>query len=76
MNLHVTRTGDLLLVGMEGQLMVGNRQLFKDRILEEVEQGARVVILDCTQTTFIDSSGLGAIVSVSKRVRSSRVHGS
>jgi anti-sigma B factor antagonist len=50
------------LVQVEGQLIVGNRQELKDLI-----QAA----IDFSRTGYIDSSGLGALVSISKRVRES-----
>lgn len=64
-----TRTESHLLVDVTGQLVVGNRQEFKQAILDQVEQDARLVIVDFTNASYIDSSGLGALVSLAKRVR-------
>lgn len=64
-----TRTESHLLIEVTGQLVVGNRQEFKQAVLEEIEQGARLVLVDFTNATYIDSSGLGALVSLGKRVR-------
>lgn len=69
MSFSVARTDDRLLVDVDGQLVVGNRQEFKQAILDEVEQGARLVIVDFTRSAYIDSSGLGALVSLGKRLR-------
>jgi anti-sigma B factor antagonist len=69
MSFVLDRRDDVLIVDVEGQLVVTNRQDFKQVILDEVEQGARTVIVDFTQSGYIDSSGLGALVSLSKRVR-------
>lgn len=63
------RSDDLLSVAVEGQLVVGNRQEFKQMILDQVEQGARRVLIDFSGTGYIDSSGLGALVSLGKRIR-------
>lgn len=63
------RSDDLLTVAVDGQLVVGNRQEFKQMVLDEVEQGARRVLIDFTSTGYIDSSGLGALVSLGKRIR-------
>ena len=65
----LTQTDDRLLVELEGQLDIGNRQALKDAVLQAVGQGVRLVIVDCARATFIDSSGLGALVSLSKRLR-------
>lgn len=65
------RSDDVLIVGVDGQLVVTNRQEFKQGILDAVEQGARVVIVDFSASGYIDSSGLGALVSLSRRLRDS-----
>ena len=69
MNFLLTRTDERLLVNVDGQLVVGNRQAFKQAVLDEVEQGARLVIIDFSRAAYIDSSGLGALVSLGKRLR-------
>lgn len=57
------------LVRVEGQLIVGNRQELKGTVQEALEHGERKVLIDFTRTGYIDSSGLGALVSISKKVR-------
>lgn len=69
MNFTLARTNDRLVVDVDGQLVVGNRQEFKQVILDEVEQGVRLVIVDFSKSAYIDSSGLGALVSLGKRLR-------
>jgi anti-sigma B factor antagonist len=69
MSLHVTRQGDVVIVEIEGQLIVSNRQELKQRVLDEAEQGARRVLVDFARTGYIDSAGLGVLVSLAKRLR-------
>ena len=57
------------IVQVEGQLIVGNRQELKALIQDALEQGERRFLIDCTNTGYIDSSGLGALVTISKKVR-------
>lgn len=57
------------VVRVEGQLIVGNRQDLKGLIQEALEAGERKFLIDCTQTAYIDSSGLGALVTISKKIR-------
>jgi anti-sigma B factor antagonist len=54
---------------VEGQLVVGNRQELKDLVQAAVERGDRRVLIDFSRTGYIDSSGLGALVSISKKIR-------
>jgi anti-sigma B factor antagonist len=69
MSFSLDRTGSTLIVDFEGQLVVTNRQEFKQAVLDAIEEGARLVVVDFTRTGYIDSSGLGALVSLAKRVR-------
>jgi anti-sigma B factor antagonist len=57
------------VVTVEGQLVVGNRQELKDLVADALDKGERRILIDFSQTGYIDSSGLGALVSISKRVR-------
>ena len=57
------------VIRVEGQLIVGNRQDLKAVIQEAMEAGDRKFLIDCTQTAYIDSSGLGALVTISKKIR-------
>jgi anti-sigma B factor antagonist len=69
MSFSLERTDDVLIVTVDGQLVVTNRQEFKHAILDAVEQGAKLVVVDFTTSGYIDSSGLGAVVSLSRRLR-------
>lgn len=54
---------------VDGQLIVGNRHELKDLIQAALEKGDRRLLIDFSRTGYIDSSGLGALVSISRRVR-------
>ncbi len=69
MAFQVTKENDVTVVAVEGQLIVGNRQELKQKVLEELEDGARKFVVDFDQTGYIDSSGLGVLVSLSKKIR-------
>jgi anti-sigma B factor antagonist len=69
MAFQVTKSGDVLVIDVEGQLIVGNRQELKQKVLEELEGGERKFVVDFTNTGYIDSSGLGVLVSLSKKIR-------
>jgi anti-sigma B factor antagonist len=69
MSFSLERTDDVLIVTVDGQLVVTNRQEFKQAILDAVEEGGGVVVADFSTAGYIDSSGLGALVSLSRRLR-------
>ncbi|MBX3172960.1 MAG: STAS domain-containing protein [Gemmatimonadaceae bacterium] len=69
MSLHLSHSGDVVVVEVEGQLIVSNRQELKQRVLDEAEGGARKILVDFAKTGYIDSAGLGVLVSLAKRMR-------
>ena len=48
---------------------LGNRQELKDLVQAALDRGERRLLIDFSRTGYIDSSGLGALVSISKRIR-------
>jgi anti-sigma B factor antagonist len=69
MSISLERSGDQLQVNVQGQLVTKNRHELTQAVLSELERGARKVRIDFAQTGYIDSSGLGMLVSLSKRLR-------
>ena len=69
MTFSVRKQNDITVIDVRGQLIVGNRQELKERVLEELETGARKFLIDFEGTAYIDSSGLGVLVSLSKKIR-------
>ena len=59
----------VMVIGVDGQLIVGNRQELKQKISEALETGDRKFLIDFTNTGYIDSSGLGVLVSLSRKIR-------
>jgi anti-sigma B factor antagonist len=69
MSFDVKKQDDITIIDVEGQLIVGNRQELKQKVLEELDGGARKFLIDFANTGYIDSSGLGVLVSLSKKIR-------
>jgi anti-anti-sigma factor len=69
MSFSIKKDGEVVVVDVEGQLIVGNRQELKQKVLDELERGERKFLIDFSQTGYIDSSGLGVLVSLSKKIR-------
>jgi len=67
MGFQVNKQDGVTVVDVEGQLIVGNRQELKQKVLEE--NGERKFVIDFSNTGYIDSSGLGVLVSLSKKIR-------
>ena len=71
MGLTTSMQGDVTRILLDGQLTVGNRQELKAAVQQALQDGARKLLLDCAPTGYIDSSGLGALVTIARRVRES-----
>jgi anti-sigma B factor antagonist len=70
MSFAIKKDGEIVVVDVEGQLIVGNRQELKQKVLDELERGEKKFLIDdFAQTGYIDSSGLGVLVSLSKKIR-------
>ena len=64
MNILTERHNDKIVLRLnEERVDAHNAAELKDRILKILEEGAHAVIIDLSQVQFIDSSGLGALLS-------------
>ena len=69
MSVRSTKQGDTVVIAVEGQLIAGNRQQLREAVASEIERGSRAFVIDFTDTGYVDSAGLGALVSLSKKIR-------
>lgn len=71
MNFSILELNDVTVVDVNGELIVGNRHELKDSVLHRLGEGDRKFVIDFERTSYIDSSGLGVLVSLSKKIRES-----
>jgi anti-sigma B factor antagonist len=69
MSFSIERVGAVTIVDVDGELTVANRGQLKERVLACIEDGGGAFIIDFDGAGYIDSSGLGVLVSLSKRIR-------
>jgi len=69
-NLEFMRKGSVIVVKIDGELDLSTSPAFREKIEAEMDQVETVksLILNLEKTTFIDSSGLGAILGRYKRL--------
>lgn len=63
---------DVNVLYMEGSLTVATAQEFFSQIASLLEEGETRFLLQMSAVEFIDSTGLGAVVRLSKRVREAK----
>ena len=61
---------DSYVISLAGEVDLYTAPEFKQQLLEVIGQGGKNVIVDFTDTTFIDSTTLGVLVGGVKRLRS------
>jgi anti-sigma B factor antagonist len=69
MSITIERQGGAVRARLGGELTIANRQELRQTVLEELERGERRFLIDFSETGYVDSSGLGVLVSVSKKIR-------
>ena len=63
MNINVRKQGDISILDLEGNLVLGPPiAAFRDQIQDLVEAGEKKIIVNMISVPFVDSSGLGAMV--------------
>jgi len=60
---------DAYVISLAGEVDLYTAPEFKQQLLEVIGQGGKQVIVDFTDTTFIDSTTLGVLVGGVKRLR-------
>ena len=61
--------GDSYVIALSGEVDLYTAPEFKQQLLEVIGQGSKEVIVDFSDTTFIDSTTLGVLVGGVKRLR-------
>lgn len=62
------RPGDWI-VSFDGSLDLYHSVLVAHTILEQIDNGARTVVFDCSKLNGLDSSGVGVVIRVMDRLR-------
>ena len=66
--------GGTYVIALAGEVDLYTAPEFKQQLLEVIGQGAKHVVVDFTDTTFIDSTTLGVLVGGVKRLRPAGGH--
>jgi anti-sigma B factor antagonist len=66
MNIKVQIVGDTLNVGGVKELSAANANAFRDQVRGSLADRLKNIDIDLSQTMFLDSCGLGALISLHK----------
>ncbi|MBS5360205.1 STAS domain-containing protein [Finegoldia magna] len=62
-------TKDEIIVRIQGDLDINTCDEFRDDLLEEYKKNPKDIRIDATDLSFIDSTGLGALINVYNELR-------
>ena len=64
--------GDVELARLTGEVDASNVEQLSETLLEKVSNKARALVIDLTETSYIDSSGISLIFDAAARLRNRR----
>ena len=67
LKVDLKKDGELLFVDLQGDLDINSNKEFKEKVTSV--QGVKKIILNCENLSYIDSTGLGAFVSIYKNLK-------
>ena len=59
---------DMLFLYLKGRLDSNNAQSLEDNLVKLIDDGAKQLIIDCSQIEYIDNAGLRVLLNVAKRI--------
>ncbi len=68
MELIKEKRTDLTFLYLKGRLDAENARALEENMLKIIDDGARQLIVDCSQIDFINNAGLRALLSVAKKL--------
>lgn len=69
LTLPTRSVGDWTVVRLSGEIDLDTGALVRDALLNTISAGGHRLVLDMTEVTFIDSSGLNVLVSTYRRLQ-------
>ena len=72
--IDVAERNGCTVVAVKGEVDLATAPTLKNRLLDLVADGVTEIVVDLSNTEFLDSTGLGAVVAAYKRVRAHEGH--
>lgn len=67
LKVDLRQEGDKLFVDLQGDLDINSNKEFKEKV--NSVQGVKKIIVNCENLSYIDSTGLGAFISIYKNIK-------
>ena len=67
--MKITRKDTNTIIQPTGRLDINTSETLRQSVIEAFNHGAKTLLIDCREVTFLDSSGLSAMVMALKKAR-------
>ncbi len=67
MELIQEKRTDMLFISLKGRIDDGNAQSLEDNLGKLIDNGAKELIIDCSQIEYINNAGLRTLVNLAKK---------
>ena len=67
LKVDLKKDGELLFVDLQGDLDINSNKEYKEKV--NSVQGVKKIIVNCENLSYIDSTGLGAFISIYKHIK-------
>jgi len=68
MNHSITVNGHHVTAFLNGKVYSQDASIFREELLEQIDKGATEIRIDLSALNYIDSTGLGVLITIHKRV--------
>lgn len=72
MKMNITEQKNTTVLHVQGSLDADSIQAFKKTAYPLVEKGCSRLVLDCSALSFVDSMGLGVLISLLRKLRANQ----
>lgn len=69
MNINIKEYGSIIVLLLKGELDIRSKDRAEKIFIEQADKKPEVICIDCSELTYIDSSGLGVLINLSKKAR-------
>ncbi len=71
MEINTNIVNNQVIVNLSGGMYVEGAEILREKLIKYMEEGQKHFVINMTNVDYIDSSGLGVLVSIHKRTRQS-----
>ena len=68
MTLNEEKLGHVLVLNLAGDIDLTGAKLFRERIVQVLDRGEQALLIDFTDVTYINSTGLSVLILAAKRL--------